>query len=91
MQVKGAESCVTNRCLKCARLRGKVHHGVDALRAQHVAQQVAALQVALDELVAGVRGHRLQVVERAAVVQLVQDNDLPSPRARAQLFEYPAR
>lgn len=62
--------------IRTTRLRGKVHHGVNALGAQDVAQQVAALQVALDELEARRRRRSCQVLERAAVVQLVQHHNL---------------
>lgn len=78
----------TGVCTTC--LRGKVHHGVDALGAQDVAQQVAALQVALDELEARRRGRGCQVLQRAAVVQLIQHHNLAHSQHSAPLYKHAA-
>ena len=58
------------------RLRGGVDDRVDLLRLQHVRHQVGAHDVPLDELVVRAVLHLVKVAQRAAVVELVEVDDL---------------
>jgi hypothetical protein len=57
-------------------LRREVHDGVHVLHLQHEVHEVGGRDVALDEQVVGQTLHLRQVLQRRAVVQLVEVDDL---------------
>ena len=76
--VHGERQGIAERVIH-VRLRSEVHHGIDLLRLQHVREEIRGQNIALDELEVQVVLNGLEVVERRAVVELVEDDHLVAP------------
>ena len=69
------------------RLRGGVDDRVDLLRLDHILEQVGGQQIALDELVILAFLDFVQVAQAAAVIELVEVDDLVLPESDGVLVK----